>query len=125
MLGYRVPAPDEAMLISGGKAKSNAPFRVVTGHGAPGRGPFDAIIVTAGAWEIARCLNVLSPSRCYRPVGGLSRESARHLHTAQAHRSLEVRSRRRPGRRPGLRRSLAPKAIRSYRRCTTAPIRCR
>jgi uncharacterized membrane protein YqiK len=34
MLGYKVPAPDEAMLISGGKAKSNAPFRVVTGHGA-------------------------------------------------------------------------------------------
>src|ERR1700744_5051396 len=34
MLGYRVPAPDEAMLISGGRAKSNAPFRVVTGHGA-------------------------------------------------------------------------------------------
>ncbi|BDE11298.1 MULTISPECIES: SPFH domain-containing protein [Mycobacterium] len=34
MLGYRVPAPDEAMLISGGKAKGNAPFRVVTGHGA-------------------------------------------------------------------------------------------
>lgn len=34
MLGYRVPAPDEAMLISGGKAKGNVPFRVVTGHGA-------------------------------------------------------------------------------------------
>jgi flotillin len=34
MLGYRVPAPDEAMLVSGGKAKGNAPFRVVTGHGA-------------------------------------------------------------------------------------------
>ncbi|MGD1110975.1 MAG: SPFH domain-containing protein [Mycobacterium sp.] len=34
MLGYKVPAPDEAMLISGGRAKSNAPFRVVTGHGA-------------------------------------------------------------------------------------------
>ena len=34
MLGYRVPAPDEAMLISGGRAKTNAPFRVVTGHGA-------------------------------------------------------------------------------------------
>jgi uncharacterized membrane protein YqiK len=34
MLGYRVPSPDEAMLISGGKAKGNAPFRVVTGHGA-------------------------------------------------------------------------------------------
>jgi flotillin len=33
MLGYRVPAPDEAMLISGGKAKG-MPFRVVTGHGA-------------------------------------------------------------------------------------------
>lgn len=35
MLGYHVPAPDEAMLISGGKAKgSEAPFRVVTGRGA-------------------------------------------------------------------------------------------
>lgn len=35
MLGYHVPAPDEAMLISGGKAKgSDAPFRVVTGRGA-------------------------------------------------------------------------------------------
>jgi flotillin len=34
MFGYRVPAPDEAMLISGGRAPGNAPFRVVTGHGA-------------------------------------------------------------------------------------------
>jgi flotillin len=35
MLGYRVPNPDEAMLISGGKTKNDeAPFRVVTGHGA-------------------------------------------------------------------------------------------
>ena len=35
MLGYHVPAPDEAMLISGGRAKgSDAPFRVVTGRGA-------------------------------------------------------------------------------------------
>ncbi len=35
MLGYRVPRPDEAMLISGGKYGMNgAPFRVVTGHGA-------------------------------------------------------------------------------------------
>src|ERR1022692_500243 len=35
MLGYRVPRPDEAMLISGGKyGKNGAPFRVVTGHGA-------------------------------------------------------------------------------------------
>ncbi len=34
MLGYKVPAPDEAMLISGGRARGNAPFRVVTGHGA-------------------------------------------------------------------------------------------
>src|SRR5262249_1625596 len=32
--GYRVPAPNEAMLISGGKSRSDAPFRVVTGHGA-------------------------------------------------------------------------------------------
>src|ERR1700678_259019 len=35
MLGYRVPRPDEAMLVSGGKFGMNgAPFRVVTGHGA-------------------------------------------------------------------------------------------
>ena len=35
MLGYRVPAPDEAMLVSGGKSGRNgAPFKVVTGHGA-------------------------------------------------------------------------------------------
>ena len=35
MLGYRVPAPDEALLISGAKgSKDGTPFRVVTGHGA-------------------------------------------------------------------------------------------
>jgi uncharacterized membrane protein YqiK len=36
MFGYRVPSPDEAMLISGGRnrAAGGAPFRVVTGHGA-------------------------------------------------------------------------------------------
>ena len=35
MLGYRVPRPDEAMLVSGGKfGMGGAPFRVVTGHGA-------------------------------------------------------------------------------------------
>ena len=35
MFGYRVPAPDEAMLISGGKAgRDGTPFRVVTGRGA-------------------------------------------------------------------------------------------
>jgi flotillin len=34
LFGYRVPAPDEAMLISGGKSgKEGTPFRVVTGHG--------------------------------------------------------------------------------------------
>jgi flotillin len=33
MFGYRVPAPDEAMLISGGKNKGETPFRVVIGHG--------------------------------------------------------------------------------------------
>ncbi|KUJ67786.1 flotillin [Streptomyces albus subsp. albus] len=34
MFGYRVPAPDEAMLISGGRrGQGGAPFRVVTGHG--------------------------------------------------------------------------------------------
>src|SRR5438105_9538510 len=35
MFGYRVPAPDEAMLISGGKyGIKGSPFRVVIGHGA-------------------------------------------------------------------------------------------
>lgn len=34
MFGYHVPDPDEAMLISGGRAKDNTPFRVITGHGA-------------------------------------------------------------------------------------------
>jgi uncharacterized membrane protein YqiK len=34
MFGYKVPAPDQAMLISGGRAAANVPFRVVTGHGA-------------------------------------------------------------------------------------------
>ena len=34
MFGYRVPAPDEAMLISGGRSRrSGAPFKVVVGHG--------------------------------------------------------------------------------------------
>jgi flotillin len=34
VLGYKVPEPDQAMLISGGEGASGAPFRVVTGHGA-------------------------------------------------------------------------------------------
>lgn len=34
MLGYKVPEPDEAMLVSGGRGVGGAPFRVVTGHGA-------------------------------------------------------------------------------------------
>lgn len=36
MFGYRVPAPNEALLISGGKAGGDAglPFRIVVGHGA-------------------------------------------------------------------------------------------
>src|SRR5882757_1977918 len=34
MFGYRVPDPDEAMLISGRKSRGDStPFRVVTGHG--------------------------------------------------------------------------------------------
>jgi flotillin len=33
MFGYHVPAPDQAMLVSGGKS-DGTPFRVVTGHGA-------------------------------------------------------------------------------------------
>ena len=34
MFGYRVPAPDEAMLISGrGGGEHGAPFKVVIGHG--------------------------------------------------------------------------------------------
>src|SRR5579875_2249580 len=35
MFGYRVPAADQAMLVSGGGSKKDgAPFRVVIGHGA-------------------------------------------------------------------------------------------
>jgi flotillin len=35
MFGYRVPRPDEAMLISGGRSgRDGTPFKVVTGHGA-------------------------------------------------------------------------------------------
>ena len=34
MFGYRVPEPDEAMLVSGGKGAAGAPFRVITGHGS-------------------------------------------------------------------------------------------
>src|SRR5215467_9529578 len=35
MFGYRVPAPDDAMMISGGRfRRGGAPFRVVVGHGA-------------------------------------------------------------------------------------------
>jgi len=35
MLGYRVPAPDEAMLISGGgRRRGSAPFKVIVGHGS-------------------------------------------------------------------------------------------
>ena len=35
MLGYRRPAANEAMLISGGRhGHTGAPLRVVTGHGA-------------------------------------------------------------------------------------------
>ena len=43
MFGYKVPAPDEAMLISGGRAPGNAPFRVVTGHGAYIMPPFNKV----------------------------------------------------------------------------------
>src|SRR5262244_47007 len=35
MFGYRVPSPDETMLISGGRRwRGGSPFRVVVGHGA-------------------------------------------------------------------------------------------
>ncbi|WP_375475944.1 SPFH domain-containing protein [uncultured Jatrophihabitans sp.] len=34
MFGYHVPAPDQAMLVSGGRSEGGTPFRVVTGHGA-------------------------------------------------------------------------------------------
>ncbi len=35
MFGYRVPAPDQAMLVSGGRyGQKGAPFKVVTGHGS-------------------------------------------------------------------------------------------
>ncbi len=33
MFGWRVPAPNQAMLISGGKGRGDAPFKIVVGHG--------------------------------------------------------------------------------------------
>jgi len=33
VLGYHVPDPDQAMLVSGGKGRDGAPFKVITGHG--------------------------------------------------------------------------------------------
>jgi len=34
MLGYHVPRPDQAMLVSGGRKSGSAPFKIVMGHGA-------------------------------------------------------------------------------------------
>lgn len=34
MLGYRVPDPDQAMLVSGGRGREGAPFKTITGRGA-------------------------------------------------------------------------------------------
>ena len=34
MFGFHIPAPDEAMLISGSKQRDDLPFKIVTGHGA-------------------------------------------------------------------------------------------
>ncbi|MBF6241510.1 flotillin [Nocardia otitidiscaviarum] len=34
MLGYHVPNPDEAMLVTGGRTKDNAPFQVFIGRGS-------------------------------------------------------------------------------------------
>ena len=34
MLGWHVPDPDQAMLISGSRRSDGAPFKIVTGHGA-------------------------------------------------------------------------------------------
>ena len=34
MLGWHVPAPNQAMLISGSRNRGDAPFRIVVGHGA-------------------------------------------------------------------------------------------
>ena len=34
MFGWHVPSPNEAMLVSGGRNRAEAPFRIVVGHGA-------------------------------------------------------------------------------------------
>jgi flotillin len=34
MLGWHVPSPNEAMLISGSRNKGDSPFRIIVGHGA-------------------------------------------------------------------------------------------
>src|SRR5260221_1921343 len=56
MLGYRVPRPDEAMLVAGGRYGMNgAPFKVVTGHGA-------------FVLPFVRKANFLTLSMCYSEV---------------------------------------------------------
>jgi hypothetical protein len=54
MLGYRVPAPDQVKLISGGKYRGDTPFRVVTGHGRAFIVPFFLVGQGVGIYESLR-----------------------------------------------------------------------
>ena len=83
MLGYRVPRPDEAMLISGGRYGMNgAPFKVVTGHGT-----FVLPFVPEGEFPDPVHVRV----RGFRDL----RHQAGHL--AECQRRDRVQGRQRPG----------------------------
>ncbi len=55
MFGYHVPAPDEAMLISGAKPRADVPFKVVTGRGSfvlPGFRKFEFLTLSMFEAEV-------------------------------------------------------------------------
>src|SRR5215470_9611765 len=77
MLGYHVPAPDEAMLISGGKNRAETPFRVVTGHGA-------------FVLPLFRKVRFLTLAMCEAEVEGAYMRRDRSLYNARAVIALKV-----------------------------------
>jgi len=81
MLGYRVPAPDEAMLISRGKAgRDGTPFRVVTGPGAfvmPFFRQVRSLTLSMGESEMASSVSPGRASRSrYGAPGAAANDSA-------------------------------------------------
>ena len=90
MLGYRVPSPDEAMLISGSRyGLKEAPFRVVTGHGAIVTPMFRKVRYLTLAMQEAEVSET-----CVTKQGISLRDQAGHL--AERPRGDRVQGRQRP-----------------------------